>query len=263
MRMMCSQISEIKSQLDIKFATVSDYSLLLNGLRGDRSKGSVNSIMQICGGVSMPISQYILRKLSSVVDSSFIEASEKINSENPSWQGHIFEMKLIHRICKCRGPFTLVNSNGSVVSWPSVQDGANIVYYDPETFTKSREKMKPNTWYIPVQFNQGAFDVLFVKDEFECTLFQIKNAIYPSKYNFGLLTPVLNQLSSIHGKSIVNFYVVIPITNKNIFKIKPANIKNADKILAYDSAWTWRNQSSDWKTTTRISIAFYDHKLSK
>jgi hypothetical protein len=114
-----------------------------------------------------------------------------------------------------------------------------------------------------MKFNQGAFDIIFVKNEFECDIFQFKNGINPSKYNFSLLTPVLNQLSNKNGKGTVNFYVVIPITNKNTFKIQPANIVNADKISSYDSAWTWSNRSSDWKKTTRISLAFYDPKISK
>jgi hypothetical protein len=262
-RLMCSKINEMKSILDDKFESVSDYDLILRGLRGDRSKGSVNSLMQIRNGVSMPISQYILRKLSSKIDLSFIESMESINPNNPSWQGLVFEMKMIQRICKCSDSFRLVDSDNSTVFWPSGRDGANIEDYDPDTFNGSLKGMKPNTWYIPLKFNQGVLDIIFVKNEFECDIFQFKNGIHPSKYNFSLLTPVLNQLSNKNGNSTVNFYVVIPIKNKDIFKIQPANIIHADKISAYDSAWTWSNQSSDWKKTTRISIVFYDHKIYK
>ena len=116
-RFMCSDIEEVISTVDDKFKSVSDYSLLLRGLEGDQSSGSVNTLMQIFNDKSVPLSQYVCKKLAGMVDDAFILAAEKVNVNNPAWLGWVFEMKVIKLIQKGREPFSIINStDGSSVS---------------------------------------------------------------------------------------------------------------------------------------------------
>lgn len=63
MHFMCADTEEVIDKLDENFNQVSDYSLLLRGLQGDQSKGSINTLMQIIDGVAVTLSQYVCRIL--------------------------------------------------------------------------------------------------------------------------------------------------------------------------------------------------------
>ena len=110
MRFMCTDTEEVIDILDNKFNQVSDYSLLLRGLEGDQSKVSINMLMQIIDGTSLPLSKYVSRKLAFKVDDAFIVAASKLNPDNPSWQGLVYERKLINYIQNSLDPLRLFNS---------------------------------------------------------------------------------------------------------------------------------------------------------
>ena len=134
MRFMCTDIEEIIDTLESKFNEVSDYSLLLRGLRGDQSKGFVNTLMQIIDGNSVFLSKYVCRKLARKVDAAFIHSALDVNVGNPSWQGMVYEMKIIHYIQNSLDPLCLLSNsiNNSSESWPTVfGGGANQMDFDP------------------------------------------------------------------------------------------------------------------------------------
>ena len=138
MRFMCTDIEEIIDTLESKFNEVSDYSLLLRGLRGDQSKGFVNTLMQIIDGNSFFLSKYVCRKLARKVDAAFIHSVLNVNVGNPSWQGMVYEMKIIHYIQNSLDPLCLLSNsiNNSSESWPTVLGGgANQMDFDPPVYS--------------------------------------------------------------------------------------------------------------------------------
>lgn len=136
MRFMCTNIEEVIDELDSKFNRVLDYSLLLRGLRGDQSVGSINTVMQIIDGISVPLSQYVCRILARKVDLTFITAASNVNAGNPSWQGKVYEMKIIHHIQNNLEPLCLFSSaDDSSKCWPTVKSRAKQADFDPPVYT--------------------------------------------------------------------------------------------------------------------------------
>ena len=79
-RFMCSDVNKTISMLEIQFSQVTDYSLILNGLSGYRSSGSINSLMQMFSSKTIPVSNFILRKIADKVGDSFLTAAKRINN---------------------------------------------------------------------------------------------------------------------------------------------------------------------------------------
>jgi hypothetical protein len=52
-------------------------------------------------GVSIVVSEYVAKELSSHVDVSFIKQAKNTLRNNPSWQGWVAELDLLHRVRSC------------------------------------------------------------------------------------------------------------------------------------------------------------------
>ena len=250
MRFMCSEIKYVIYILESKFNAVSDYSLLLRGLQGDQSDGSINTLMQIIDDNSVPLSKYVCRKLARKVDAAFISAASNVNVGNPSWQSMVYEMKILNHIQKKAEPLQLFNTiDGLPTSWPTVEGGANQMDFDPPVYTKEymserRRNIKNqiniprNTWLFPVRYNQGGYDIAFLDAKGVIFFFQVTIA-NKHDYKFGSLIPSLDLLCSKDGSANINYCVLIPKKNKNTFEIGPSHIKKANLITAYDDGWSW------------------------
>ena len=53
------------------------------------------------------------------------------------------------------------------------------------------------------------------------------------------MVPSLDILCEKDGEAEIHYCVLIPDKNKDVFKVTPANVINADVVSAYDASWTW------------------------
>jgi len=120
-RFMCSDVKETISILEREISEVTDNSLILNGLRGDRSSGSVNTLMQMFSSKTIPVSEFVLRKLTDKVGASFITAAKNVNIDNGSWKGWVLELEILSKIKSALSSVELlcIEDNSPVTPWSS------------------------------------------------------------------------------------------------------------------------------------------------
>jgi hypothetical protein len=78
MRYMKNSIDEIKADIEDKLDKVVDYHNLLRNQVGRGSEFAVNSLGQSFGGAHIPLSEFVVMKISLKVSMAFVEAAEKI-----------------------------------------------------------------------------------------------------------------------------------------------------------------------------------------
>ena len=144
--------------------------------------------------------------------------------------------------------------------------------FDPPVYTDkykskshrsiNKKNIHRNTWLFPVRCNQGGYDIAFLDEKGVIYFFQVTIA-NKHDYKFGSLVPSLDLLCSKDWNAKVHYCVLIPEKNKDIFKIGPTDIIEANLMTLYDDGWTWTEPitqdslatvTPDYKNTTRISV---------
>jgi len=100
-RLMVREVDNILHFLTKTLKKVNDKSVLLGGLGGVSSAAAVNSLVSVRpseedADMTYVISQYVSRMLSLMVDNSFLEKMQSVNTDNPAWQGWVFEFRLLY-----------------------------------------------------------------------------------------------------------------------------------------------------------------------
>ena len=141
--------------LDRKIAAVSNVQHLLTGSVGKKSNDAVNSLMCIVEpNVSIFLSEYVTRKLSSLCEKATILRCKSILPDNPSWQGWVAELDVISRIrtdCK----LTVYDKDSEPEIW-----AGRVLEFDS---LDERQVLNcpGKTFLLPLRWNQGGFDFLF------------------------------------------------------------------------------------------------------
>ena len=202
------------------FSRIEQYADLLGGLTGDSSRVAVHSLMQYEKGATGPVSKYVTLKLESKVDLQFINEAKNILTDNPSFQGWIFELEVISKIKKDSG-------------------GRCKQFFDHTLITPD---MPDGTWLIPTKYNQGGFDLLFYKSKGQVEAVQITRA-KKHVYKLKFLEPFVNAMKNVDGKCSVLFKVVIPVENQMIFCITVNHFKSKVCLEKFDHRWSVANWS--------------------
>jgi hypothetical protein len=95
MRSMLRGIDEVKKYIDRKFQKVADYKIFFHAQFGESSATAVNSLTQTFKGKSIPVSKYVTNLLAEAYGLEFLNAAERVMTDNPSWQGWVFELRII------------------------------------------------------------------------------------------------------------------------------------------------------------------------
>lgn len=83
MRLMLGDIDKVVALIDGALSQVVNYRLLMRGLQGEASEVVVNSVMQLIDLQPYPLSAYVIKKLSRVVDDAYFAEAEVAWANNP------------------------------------------------------------------------------------------------------------------------------------------------------------------------------------
>lgn len=190
-RSMFQKVEDTKAFLTQKLMTVTDYGLLLAGLTGEAAPTAVNSLVSVrpssgsirnCGLVS----EYVVKFLSQVVSAEFTTTAKRLNVDNPVWQGWIFEMKFLRRLCELDGAGKELvlqrrDESGAYTDIVSIHVNSSHSQFDGQSIPV----LVHQSVIIPTRWNQGCFDAVYYSvDEANVRHFLFINATIASEHNF-------------------------------------------------------------------------------
>jgi hypothetical protein len=200
---------------------VSDIQMLALGLIGDRSIHAVNRLIaRHDQSNSQLVSEYVLRRLASLMGPSLIEKLSHTCKVNPSVDGFLLEAWF----------FAHLSHNG--IKWTTIEKGklrvdqwkkSEIFYFDPEHQVDSSND---RDWFAPMKWNQGGYDALYLCDSL-VRFVQITRAnshTFASKYFKQLLKNITTPITK------VELYYVVPVEKIHQFKV-PVNDKSFHRAM--------------------------------
>jgi hypothetical protein len=287
MRLMLGEVDEVVAMIDYELSRVTDYRLLMKGLQGEASKVAVNLLMQLIDLEPYPLSAYVIKQLSKVVDDAFFAEAEMIRRYNPSVLGFVFELRMIRQHRKIlpgrislqfKRPTSDLGSLGpqsQLVSWPAKEGQV-------AKLARLSDLPVANSWIVPEEFNQATADLFYYHQSGHLDIFQKTQAnTHDYKFANENLRRVLDHFCKKDGNGSINYYIVIPAVDIEEFWVQPGNIYDAEVLSAYDRRWTWKYinananmttvnsagkvvpmkaspKPADWADTTRIAIIPFD-----
>jgi len=255
MRFMQQEIIETKDTIDDKIDTVNDFMMLLRSQQGKSSTSATNTLTQTFGDNTVPLSEYVMKILSRKVDMGFVEQAAAIMRKNPSWQGWVFELRMMVLIR--RGSFTFTAMDGTKRSW-TPQD-RQTVRFNTNDNTTSLAVIPDNCCLEPEKYNQGCFDLIFFWNKERIDFFQFtiaqKGHQYKLKYIAAVL-PALLQNNNASSTVEINFFVVVPKKNLPTFKIMASEVKNSTMIGPFDPRWS--EQILYGNSSSPLQLIYYD-----
>ena len=209
MRLMLWEISKLSDFLRSKVAEVNDKKVLLQGRQGIAGQLAVNTLIAEFGGESVLLSQFVARLVAWDVDAAFIAKAERLLPNNPSWQGWVFEMKVIHMVTKHNTLSLKLSDDDCLVLKGSAA---------PELFMELPARVPTsNMWLLPEKWNQACFDLVFFT---ESTLWFVQVTVAKThKYKLKALAPIIPKLR--HKVASTRFVVV---KNNPEFRVSPGNL---------------------------------------
>ena len=231
-RLLLMTEAECIKAISLAMDKISNANELSQGLTGKSSNQAINTLFQRSGigpnSVYTPVSEYVSRKLVGIVDGSFIAQAKNINTDNPAFQGWIFEMEALYLIKHKR---LVVSQHGVGNKWNkydhSVEFGIS---------TDGLGKLKRNTLLIPTVYNQGLFDIML----YECPgHLHIANMTIAKihLFNMKLILPFLSLFKDSNGKCVLEFDIIIPFNKSLYFKISKKHFQLKHTICKYDVKW--------------------------
>eukprot|EP01031_Cornospumella_fuschlensis_P030457 gene30457-36807_t len=214
MRLMLADASAAKSFLENKFAESIHCASLLEII----------------------MSEYVIKKLSKAVSIKFVEQAALTLPGNPSWQGWVFELRMLV-LLRTTDELSLTRAaNGERVSIPG-----RVVFDDFATngFPESQAfLLLANKRLLPEKFNQATFDLVHVHSEMNIDFFQFTTAEKRHEYKMQYVAQALSVLGVAEGAgATVRFFVVIPHSCRDTFRVVFSDIQCSNMIRAYDSSW--------------------------
>jgi hypothetical protein len=208
MRLMLWEIPKLQRFLRNKVDEVSDKKALLHGRQGFAGQLAVNTLIAEFGGEAVLLSQYVTRLVAWCTDDTFIAEAERHLPNNPSWQGWVFEMKVIHMVRR-DNTLSLKLSDGNSL----VLEGSAA----PESFMELPARVPTsNMWLLPEKWNQACFDLVFFT---ESTLWFVQVTVAKThQYKLKALAPIIPKLR--HQVASTRFVVV---KNNPEFHVTPGN----------------------------------------
>jgi hypothetical protein len=98
----------------------------------------------------------VVKKLALLVDEAFTTKAQNINSDNPAWQGWVFELDLIRKLRQSVRVKTCISLKDENNADLEIKICAVI-----EFTGKDRFEPTSNTLYLPTKWNQGCFDAVY------------------------------------------------------------------------------------------------------
>jgi hypothetical protein len=136
-----------------------DAQLLLKGLEGERSNTSISHLFCSLDKKPFIISEFATRALAEKCESSFLtNARNSALALNPSFDGWILEAEFIYRL---RAAEVKIYRRGSDVA-SHLPVAATLKFTN---FSDIKAMPAPNTWLIPMRWNQACFDSVQVLPE--------------------------------------------------------------------------------------------------
>jgi DNA polymerase III delta prime subunit len=223
--------------LNRNLSKVRDYSALLGGLSGDAGTDSVNTLMQYFDNSSeksIPLSNYVVRKLAEFVQLSFVATAKNICQDNPSFQGWIFELEVLTMLKEGK----LVYADGMLADWQVDLDPSKFkLRYFHDVADIEHETLENNSWLIPRKYNFGCIDLMFYRGKGEVFPVQI-TAAAKHEYKLDVIAPIVKTLKNDKGKCTVRFIVIIPVAKTEEFAISTLHFKSKHLIQKYDAEWS-------------------------
>lgn len=233
----------IRGMMSKAFEQVADKSLLLQGLSGVSSPLAVNSLVSVRPGDEeapqfFVVSNYILRRLSLVVDDKLLEAMRSVNTENPVWQGWVFEFQFLQTLK--RNICTTLNTWNDTGAPLTISFSTNV---EPYPSSKVRE-LTENVCYIPQKWNQGCFDAVFFHvDEDQNKCFDFLNTTlaehhkFKCKYIAEFLAWVIGAAPPADFRFKVALYAVTTHANKTRFKLSSCQVVDFEEVRKFDASF--------------------------
>jgi hypothetical protein len=236
MRLMLEEVDTIIKILDGKIRSVGNFESLLRRQVGESSFSAVNTLTQSFGGEFVPLSKYVMDCLSKKVSLAFVDQAAAILLDNQSWQGWVFELRLMVLLRDQRS-LNFVAMNGTRVSWTA--DHPVIIDIDASDHTRLPTNLPNGCWLKPIKYDQACFDLIYYHwagrvDYFQFTIAK-EDHEYKLKYIANMLPALANPLVD---TNTVNLFVVVPIGNQCTFRVTPGNLKDYSDIARFDQRWS-------------------------
>lgn len=252
-RLMTRRLDDIVHYFAKKLGEVNEKSVLLGGLGGVSSPAAVNSLVSVrpsdeATDMSYVVSQYVSRKLSLVVEDSFMAKMQFVNGDNPAWQGWVFEFRLLHNLRRMMNTGEALNLLSlDEASCPALNVLINsvLIYSGPEN---PKKPFNNNTLFIPEKWNQGCFDaVYFHENDAGKRCFEFLNATIAESHIFkcqhmanflhwAIGTPAAREPA--HNDVKVTLYAVTSLSNRNRFNLNTCKVVDHISILNYDPSFS-------------------------
>jgi hypothetical protein len=236
-RLMWEPTVIVKEIIDTKMKTVGNFESLLRRQIGESSSSAVNTLTQSFDDECIPLSKYVMDCLSKRVGLAFVEQASAILLDNPSWQGWVFELRMMVLLQQQQLSLSFIAMNDTVVSWTAAHP--QIIDIDASDHTRLPKNIPNACWLKPIKYNQGCFDLLFYHYSGKVDYFQFTKAKDPHEYKLQYIAKILPALvnSSVNTNS-VNLFVVIPKENQFTFSVTSGNLQDSSLIEAFDHRWT-------------------------
>jgi hypothetical protein len=227
-RLMLMNIDRIIVVIETALCRAPNAGQLMSCLYGQGNDSITNSLFQSFGNHHQLLSEYVVKRVTNIVDQEFINNAKCILSYNPSFQGWIFELEVISMIRK--KSILLTDSNHPWNSHTSLID-----------FTDNNDSnllnIQPNTLLIPREYNHGLFDImLYVQPG----LIRVANITMAKFHLFDLemVIPYLERFKDhSSGKCFLVFDIIIPLSNQNVYSVNINHFQWKHRIHKYDSRW--------------------------
>jgi len=245
-RMLKWSINRIRKFIDDKFGEIRNYETLFKGLVGESNNNSVNSLMQLRNGKSMPLSHYVSRKLLEKVSDVFLTEARAVMQDNPSFQGWLLEYEVIDKIKKKELQSKVFPDPHT--DWCNL-DGGIKYFYDHKDIKV--DDLKNNTCLIPLKYNQACFDVMIFKKKGDITVCGITRAEKSHDYKMHYVIPFANKLKDDNSKCSIQFDIIISTYNKDTYRVKTADFKRKTVLTEFDAKW---KNNADVKEICKVYI---------
>ena len=228
-----------------KISEVVDYSRLLKGLAGVQSVTAINSLVQILENTRVSIvSEFVMKQLADKVQSSFVPEARKVNAENASWQGWVFELDFLRRLQIIYETFILRGVADSTFS--ICVD--SIAPYD-HRITGNKITPKHQSVYLPTAFNQGCFGAVYCRIVDDITTFFFLKATIATKHAFNFQY-IANFLASCYGGvpgfredaysacTLIRVVMMAVVNQHNFSEFASESISNTASVHCFDPTFT-------------------------
>ena len=227
-RLVLSSILDTKSILEKALNKCNNYKRYSEGLSGQAAASTVNTLFQcLRKGTYVPVSQYVSRCLAFKLGDDFVKLARQQMSDNPVFQGWIFELEILNSIEK-----------RTVSNWVPNDHPWNIYNLSKEFHDVDDlpSEIADNTLLIPVKYNQGLFDVMLYESKGHV---RVANVTMAKVHLFKLehIIPFASRFKDENNKCQIVMDVIIPLENRKKYHVSSCNFIDKSKLSKYDNKW--------------------------